>query len=169
LIRRIVLPQALQASATTDPVTAFLSLLAKHWDNTLNRDAWSRQVSFLLSGVMLFASFNSALQTFLLLARAFPSLAASATAFRDASLALLISQVVATYVISSALLLRSNLPENVGSVISEALKAPLEPKKVDAWFELWFLGAAGLTVLGIWIGRKLGEEDDEMERGGKRS
>jgi len=162
------------SNASTDPVTHILSVLTVHWDSNLDRAAWSRQISFLLSGVMLLLSFNSALQTFLLLGRAFPSLL---SAFH-ANLALVVSQVCATYVISSALLLRSSLPREVGSVISDALGAPLEPKRVDAWFEGWFLGAACLTAVGIWLGRKFkgGDwEDDEYSAGhgdleeGKRS
>lgn len=158
--RRMLFPNS--GIASTDPVTYILSLLTVHWDSNLDRAAWSRQISFLLSGVMLLLSFNSALQTFLLLGRAFPSLL---SAFH-ANLALVVSQVCATYVISSALLLRSNLPREVGSVISDALGAPLEPKRVDAWFEGWFLGAACLTAFGIWVGRKFkGGEWNEEEYG----
>jgi hypothetical protein len=160
ILRRIVLPGS--SSESTDPVTHILSILTLHWDSNLDRAAWSRQISFLLSGIMLLLSFNSALQTFLLLARAFPSLL---SAFH-ANLALAVSQVCATYVISSALLLRSNLPNEVGSVISDALGAPLEPKRVDAWFEGWFLGAALFTALGIWVGRKLKGGDWEEEEYG---
>lgn len=149
------------SSHSTDPVTHLLALLARHWDPTLNQAMWSRQISFLLSGAMLLLSFNSALQTFLLLSRAFPSLLSAA--FGGANFALVVSQVCASYVISSALLLRSNLPREVRGVISDALGAPLETGKVDAWFEAWFLGAALLTGLGIWVGRKFssGEWDDD--------
>lgn len=158
ILRRMAFPSS--SNASTDPVTHILSLLTVHWDSNLDRAAWSRQISFLLSGVMLLLSFNSALQTFLLLGRAFPSLL---SAFHS-NLALVVSQICASYVISSALLLRSNLPREVSSVISDALGAPLEPKRVDAWFEGWFLGAACLTALGIWVGRKFkGNDWDEEE------
>jgi hypothetical protein len=174
VFRRLVFSTGFfQPGPSIDPVTFLLSVLAKHWDPTLNRAAWTRQISFLLSGVLLLAAFNSALQTFLLFARAFPGIAASATSFRDSTtLALLISQVVAAYVISSALMLRSNLPKDVGSLISDALGAPLEPWRVEAWFDAWFLGAAGLTALGIWAGKKIqeaDEDDDQNVEMGKRS
>jgi hypothetical protein len=156
-------------STPHDPVSMLLTVLANHWDPTLDRAAWTRQISFLLSGIMLLAALNSALQTFLLLARAFPGLAASAASFRDATtLALLVSQVVGAYVVSGALMLRSNLPGEVGSAISEALGGtPLPPARVDAWFEVWFLGAAAVTALGIWAGRRmrLEEEDEETTIG----
>lgn len=164
MVRRILFP-GYNFRSGTDPVTNILALLTTHYDESLDVAAWSRQISFLLSGVMLLLSFNSALQTFLLLGRAFPGIL---SAFH-ANLALVVSQIMGTYVISSALLLRSNLPKEMGSAISEALGAPLEPRKVDAWFETWFLGAAAVTIVGIWLGRHLNGVDDEDGSGTRPS
>ncbi|KAK4547579.1 hypothetical protein LTR36_000536 [Oleoguttula mirabilis] len=160
--------QPTHSFATSDPINNVLALLTTHWDSNLDRAAWSRQISFLLSGVMLLASFSAVLQTFRLFARFAPSLLQHA----QTSLPLIISQVAGTYVISSALLLRSNLPAEVGGVISEALGAPLEGGFVEGWFEGWFLVAVGLTATGILIGRKVGggeEWDDDGMEMGKRS
>ncbi|KAH9845406.1 Abscisic acid G-protein coupled receptor [Teratosphaeria destructans] len=149
--------------ATSDPINNILALLTTHYDSNLDRAAWSRQISFLLSGVMLLASFNAVLQTFRLFSRFAPSLLRQA----HTSLPLVISQIAGTYVISSALLLRSNLPAEVGGVISEALGAPLEGRFVEGWFESWFLVAVGLTATGILVGRKVGGgEDWDDEDGG---
>nr|OQO30656.1 hypothetical protein B0A51_01542 [Rachicladosporium sp. CCFEE 5018] len=145
--------------ATSDPINNVLALLTTHWDSNLDRAAWSRQISFLLSGIMLMASFNAVLQTFRLFARFAPGLLQHA----QTSLPLIISQVAGTYVISSALLLRSNLPPEVSSVITEALGAPLEGRFVEAWFESWFLVAVGLTATGILIGRKVGSGDEDWD------
>ncbi|KAK3679476.1 hypothetical protein LTR78_001037 [Recurvomyces mirabilis] len=157
--------QPTHSFATSDPINNILALLTTHWDNNLDRAAWSRQISFLLSGIMLLASFNAVLQTF----RLFSRFAPSALQHAQTSLPLIISQVAGTYVISSALLLRSNLPEEVGGVISEALGKPLEGGFVEGWFESWFLVAVVLTAMGILIGRKVGEGeewDDGGEEGG---
>lgn len=161
--------------SNSDPINRFLGLLAKHWDHSLDQAAWSRQISFTLTGVILLASFNSVLQTFYLFARWTPGLLYQA----QANLALIVGQVCATYVISSALLLRSNLPKEVGSVISGALGTPMDSWFADRWFEGWFLTGALLTAVGIWIGRKFGvaegalgdEWDDygDVELGQKRS
>lgn len=157
--------------ATSDPINNVLALLTTHWDSNLDRQAWSQQISFLLSGFMLLLSFNAVLQTFRLFSRFFPKLSQHA----QTSLPLIISQVAGTYVISSALLLRSNLPEEVGTVISDALGAPLEGRFVDGWFESWFLVAVGLTATGILIGRKVSgddgiwDDDGSMEMGSKLS
>lgn len=148
--------------ATTDPINNVLALLTAHWDSELDRAAWSRQISFLLSGIMLLASFSAVLQTFRLFSRFAPGLLQHA----QTSLPLVISQVAGTYVISSALLLRSNLPAEVSGVITEALGAPLESSFVESWFENWFLVAVTLTAVGIFVGRKLGDSDDDWDDDG---
>lgn len=160
-IRRFSSPTA--SFSNSDPINNILAILAKHWDPTIDRVAWSRTISFLLSGVMLLASFNSVLQTFFLFARFLPGILHHARA----NFALLISQISATYVISSALLLRSNLPPEMKSAISDALGAPLEPAFTERWFEGWFLTAVALTALGLWVGKRLRgqgwDDDDDIE------
>lgn len=160
--------------SSSDPINRFLSLIAQHWDPKLDQAAWARQISFLLSGVILAASANSVVQTFHIFAKLMPGLLYQA----QANLALLVGQIAATYVISAALLLRSNLPRDVGRSVGDALESALEPSFVDRWFEGWFLVASAATALGIWIGRKLGGVDpywddwDELggeEMGQKRS
>ncbi|KAF2727954.1 hypothetical protein EJ04DRAFT_516952 [Polyplosphaeria fusca] len=148
-VRRFSSPNT--SFSNSDPINNFLAILAKHWDPSLDRVAWSRTISFLLSGVMLLASFNSVLQTFLLFARVVPGILHHARA----NFALLISQISATYVISSALLLRSNLPNEMKSAISDALGAPLAPAFTERWFEGWFLTASAMTALGLWLGKRL--------------
>ncbi|KAH7380791.1 Abscisic acid G-protein coupled receptor-domain-containing protein [Pyrenochaeta sp. MPI-SDFR-AT-0127] len=146
--------------SSSDPINNFLALLAKHWDPTIDRVAWSRTISFLLSGVMLLLSFNSVLQTFFLFARVVPGI----LHHTKTNFALIISQIAATYVISSALLLRSNLPPEMKSKIGDALGAPLEPSFTERWFEGWFLTASIATMMGLWVGKRLkggGWDDDE--------
>ena len=152
----------------SDPITNLLALIAKHWDPSLDRLAWSQQIAFLLSGVILLASFNSVLQTVQFLSRFTPRILVLAghdhhqTGHHDGGrdlLALLVGQISATYVISSTVLLRSHLPKEVGSVISDALGTPLyllHPAFVDRWFESWFLTSSGLTAIGILLLRKVG-------------
>ncbi|KAM7184655.1 Abscisic acid G-protein coupled receptor domain containing protein [Rhypophila sp. PSN 637] len=174
-MRRMYYPTA--SFSSSDPINRFLGLLAKHWDPKLDQMAWARQISFLLSGVILAASANSVLQTFHIFAKWAPGLLYQARA----NLALLLGQIAATYVISAALLMRSNLPREVGRSVGDALESALEPGFVDRWFEGWFLTASVATGAGIWVGRKLvgpggGEwdywDDDGLggqEMGAKRS
>ncbi|KAI4866890.1 Abscisic acid G-protein coupled receptor-domain-containing protein [Hypoxylon rubiginosum] len=168
-LRRLYSPAT--SFSSSDPINRFLGLLAKHWDPKLDQIAWARQISFLLSGVILAASANSALQTFHLFAKWTPGLLYQA----QANLALLIGQISAIYVISAALLLRSNLPKEVGSAVGDALESALEPGFVDRWFEGWFLLASIVTAGGIWLGGKIGEWSEDWddigleEMGQKRS
>ncbi|KAI1433931.1 Abscisic acid G-protein coupled receptor-domain-containing protein [Xylaria sp. CBS 124048] len=156
-LRRLYYPTA--SFSSSDPINRFLGLLAKHWDPKLDQIAWARQISFLLSGVILAASANSVLQTFHLFAKWTPGLLYQA----QANLALLIGQISAIYVISAALLLRSNLPKEVSSAVGDALESALEPSFVDRWFEGWFLLASAATAAGIWIGGKIGDWGEDWE------
>ena len=160
-LRRWFGPARNTSFAATDPINHFLSIVAKHWDPSIDRAAWSRQISFLLSGLMLLASFNAVLQTVLLFSRFTPQrLLYSA----QQNLALFVAQISGTYVVSSALLLRSNLPREMSSVIEGALGAPLDSAFVEQWFEVWFLGACAITAAGILVGRKvLGKSNWEDE------
>jgi hypothetical protein len=153
--------------ATADPINNILALMTSHYDHDLDRAAWSRQFSFLLSGVMLLASFSAVLQTFRLFARFAPGLVRHA----QTSLPLIISQIAGTYVIASAILLGSNLPEEFSGSVTQALGTPLEPRFVEGWFEGWFLVAVAVTSVGIWVGRRFAGEGEgwDDDDGGKRS
>lgn len=140
----------------SDPINNVLAIIAKHWDPHLDRVAWSRQIGFALSGVIIAGSLNSAMTTFNMLTRAAPGVMGHAVGGENPNLALFVSQISAVYVLASALLLRSNLPPHMSTVISEALGAPLDPAFVDRWFDALFLGAVGLTLAGMIIGRKSG-------------
>ncbi|MCJ1339137.1 hypothetical protein MMC09_004426 [Bachmanniomyces sp. S44760] len=157
-----------QDHAGSDPINKILAVLVKHYDNHLDQDAWTRQISFLLSGVILFASFSSVLQTFHFFARFTPGLLRAA----KANLALIVAQVCATYVISATLLLRGMMS---GQAVSEGLKGlgGTEMGWVDGWFDRWFLAGVIVTGAGIWVGRKIGDGSDWDDDGdvemGKRS
>lgn len=155
MFRRVVLARNIKSD--TDPVTYGIALFARHVYPSLDQASWAHQISFLLSGVMLFASFNAVTQTFYLFARLMPGvLHATRTNF-----ALLISQVSGMYVISSALMLRGMMPEKVGGVINSALGAgSLDPTWVQRWFESWFLLAVTLTAIGIAVTRSWRWDDD---------
>jgi hypothetical protein len=151
----------------TDPVTYTIAFFARHIYPSLDQASWAQQISFLLSGAMLLASFTAVTQTFHLFARFMPTvLHATKTNF-----ALLISQISGMYVISSALMLRGMMPKEVGSVINSALGAGLlEPAWVQRWFDGFFMLAVIATAVGIFMGRQISgaatwEDDMTMELG----
>ena len=152
--------QPANAPTSSDPITTLLALVATHYDPHLDRDLYARQLSFLLSGLILFASFNSVMQTFSLVARFLPSLLRAV----NQNLPLLVAQVCGMYTISAALMLRGRVP---GQVVGEGLREMGGGQSgwVDGWFDGWFLGGVGVTFVGIWMGRKIGGvgELDEMD------
>ncbi|EXJ90354.1 hypothetical protein A1O1_03453 [Capronia coronata CBS 617.96] len=164
-IGRRLLSSVPATSPHTDPVTATIALFARHVYPSLDQASWAQQISFLLSGAMLLASFSAVTQTFHLFARFMPRvLHATKTNF-----ALLISQISGMYVISSALMLRGMMPKEVGSVINSALGAGLlEPAWVQRWFDGFFMLAVVVTGLGIFLGRQISgaaiwEEDSNYD------
>ncbi|KAG6997541.1 hypothetical protein G7Y79_00040g077060 [Physcia stellaris] len=175
--RRYVI-QSKSPNTGSDPVTTFLALLAKHYDPSLDQAAWSRQISLLLSFLILFASFSSVLQTLRLTTTLLPSLSHLFSSTLHSNLPLIVAQLCGTYVISATLMLRGMIP---GSVIGEGVKqlGGGQLSWIDAWFEAWFLGGVGVTVGVVWVGRRLrgegwegedwGNEGDDVERGQKRS
>lgn len=152
-IMRRLAGQGSHGKTDTDPVTYTIALFARHIYPSLDQASWAHQISFLLSGAMLLASFSAVTLTFHLFARFMPSvLHATRTNF-----ALLISQISGMYVISSALMLRGMMPEKVGSVINGALGAGLlEPAWVQRWFDGFFMLAVTITAAGIFLGKKIG-------------
>lgn len=176
-LRRTLSPSSTSFSSS-DPINRLLGLVVRHWNPELDQIAWARVISFALSGVMLLLSANSVVQTAHLFSRWCPRVLHR---HARSSLALAAGQVAATYVISSALLLRSHLPGQVSSAVGGALArgAPLmSPAFADGWFEGWFLVGGALTGVGIWIGRSVaggldgdtfGDEYGMEEMGTKRS
>ena len=139
-------------NAATDPVTYAIALFARHIYPSINQESWAQQISFLLSGVMLLASFSAVTQTFHLFSKFLPSiLHATRTNF-----ALLVSQISGMYVISSALMLRGMMPETVGGVINSAMGAGLlEPAYVQNWFNAFFMFAVLVTAIAIFVGKQV--------------
>ena len=165
-LRRQLFPST-QNVSPPDPITRFLSLLSSHYDPTLDQHALARQISFLLSGLILLLSLSSVNQTLTLMSRATPSLLRLARA----NLPLLLAQILATYVFSSALLMRSNLPREVRGAVGDALRSALDPGFVEGWFQGWFLLGCAATAVGIFVTGRL-EGADELgleEMGEKRS
>ena len=159
IVRRLVFQGV--SLGESDPVTNIIALFARHVYPSLDQASWARQISFLLSGIMLLASFSAVMQTFHLFARFAPSMLQATRS----NFALIIAQISGMYVISSALMLRGMMPKEFGSVISDALGVGvLEPVWASKWFDGFFIVAVLLTAQGIWVGRKIGGSgawDDE--------
>lgn len=174
---------------------------------TADIGAWTRQIGFILSGLLFLGSISSALTTFNSLTKAFPllrlephlkftkyqpkhhhhhdekpvyhsypatssnlsssspSLSSStsstpinsliASFFDYPSFALLIiSQFLGIYIISTSLLLRSNLPQEMSRAITSALGAPLDTYFVESLFDTLFALVALVSLVGIWLAER---------------
>ncbi|KAJ6262525.1 hypothetical protein Dda_3336 [Drechslerella dactyloides] len=149
-----------------DPINNFLAVVAKHYHGSLDREAWRRNVGFAFSGVIILGSLNSVLTTFSMVTKAAPAV------WGHAGLALAVSQVTAVYVLSAAVLLRSSLPRDMGSVLGSALGVMLDVRWVDGWFDEVFLAGCAITLVCLVVVRRFREEgelseEDLLERGSK--
>ena len=161
VVRRTIFGQ--RSSAATDPITNAIAIFARHVYPSLDQASWARQISFLLSGIILLASFSAVMQTFHLFARFVPALLQAT----KSNFALLISQVSGMYVISSALMLRGMMPKEVGSVINDALgSSVLEPAWVEKWFDGFFISSVTVTAMALWLGRSMGGAGSWDDDGG---
>ncbi|KAK6348545.1 hypothetical protein TWF718_006333 [Orbilia javanica] len=149
-----------------DPIGNILAVIIKHYDPDLNREAWSRNIGFGFSGIIILGSLNSVLTTFNMITKAAPSV------WGHAGLALAISQVTAIYVMSAAVLLRSSLPRDMGSVLGSALGVMLDVRWVDGWFDNVFLVGSAVTLVCLVVVKRFREEEsmseeELLERGSK--
>ncbi|KKF96536.1 GPCR-type G protein 2 [Ceratocystis platani] len=150
---------AAEAHFVSDPISRALGLVALHWDPSIDTASWARQFSFLMSGGILLLSANSALQTAHILSRWAPR---AVLAHARSNLPLLLAQILAVYVISAAMMLRSSLPQEARGAVADALGGGvLQLSFVDRWFETWFLLAGIATAFCIWVSGKLETEDED--------
>lgn len=150
----------------SDPINSLLSLLARHYDPSINQETWSRALTFLFSGIILFASFSSVLQTFTLISRYVPALLRAV----QSNLTLVAAQLSGIYVLSAVLMLKGLMPKDLLGDSMQGIGSETQ-QWVDRLFEACFLAGALLTAAGIWISRRLQDDEDwELDiEGGKRS
>lgn len=167
--------------AQSDALAITIAHLAVKFSSNSDLDAWTRQIGFILSGFLFIGSISSALTTFNSLSRAFPFLKHENLFLRSAVHSytnanantsanntvkgfglLLVSQVWSIYILSTSLLLRSNLPKEMGSAITAGLGAPLDTVFVESLFDTCFALVAVISLVGLWIARRYSEDDREF-------
>lgn len=158
-------------AAKSDALAITIAHIAVKFSSYSDIDAWTRQIGFVLSGFLFIGSISSAVTTFNSLAKAFPFLkqdnllhitSSSNGTGSFSGLGLLIgAQVVAIYILSTSLLLRSNLPKEMSSAITAALGAPLDTMFVESLFDTFFALVAVVSLLSLYVVHryKLGQDD----------
>jgi hypothetical protein len=122
-------------------------------------EAMARQIGFMFSGALFMASISSVMSTFNTLAKAFPLLHTKRHNSSFSATGLLIAQLLGIYVISTSLLLRSNLPKNMSSAITSALGAPLDVAFVQSLSDNTIFITATVSVAGLWLAEKCRPEE----------
>lgn len=148
----------------------------------LSEDQLVHQISFLLSGLLFACSFQNVMITFKTIGRFLPTNTTSIDDnIRGWLKNLIVSQLLAVYVIATALLIRSNLPleaaQQMLKVLSLSSSSELDTLErmltevdfVDAWFDrvFAFTSVVTLVIIGLKVYIDLdsglgGEYDEEM-------
>ncbi|KAF5102736.1 hypothetical protein D0Z00_000228 [Geotrichum galactomycetum] len=164
--------------AQSDALAITIAHLAVKFSSYSDLDAWTRQIGFILSGFLFIGSISSALTTFNSLSRAFPFLKHENLFLRSAIQnyshantnvnptvkgfgLLIVAQVCSIYILSTSLLLRSNLPKEMGTAITAGLGAPLDTVFVESLFDTCFALVAIVSLVGLWIARRYRDDDKE--------
>ncbi|KAL7663151.1 Abscisic acid G-protein coupled receptor-like domain-containing protein [[Candida] zeylanoides] len=127
------------------------------------------QISFLLSGGLFLCSISNVVFTLRSFGRFVPSVGAHYSPDSMTWLMhLAVSELLGIYVMSTALLIRTNLPTNLSQQVSKILSlsgtasssdALQEVELIDLWFDQVFAGTCVVTLLVLVIKGYLDEED----------
>jgi hypothetical protein len=145
----------LAITADEDPISRILAIFAKAWISTtkvpLDMDAYRRLIGFILVGVVIAGSINAVVNTIQSVSRAAPLTPEAAT--------LCISWISGTYFISTAVMLRSNLPEKYIGGIGNALGSSLQRGIFERWFDITYFIVAVMTGVGLLVARSWGTSE----------
>ncbi|KAI5953453.1 hypothetical protein KGF54_002825 [Candida jiufengensis] len=135
------------------------------------------QLSFILSGSLFICSFTNVLTTF----KSFSKVFHISSSSKDHELKfaknwlkhLLIAELVGVYIIATALLIRTNLPENLSNQISKILSLSGSSLKnnntsikevmfIENWFDKIFALSCFITIIFLVI-KKFIDDDDNLD------
>ncbi|EGV60357.1 hypothetical protein CANTEDRAFT_95811 [Yamadazyma tenuis ATCC 10573] len=130
-------------------------------------------ISFSLSGSLFLLTFSNVLMTLRSFSRFFPIITSLPKQIKSWSVSLIVCQLFGIYVISTCLLIRTNLPSNLSFQISRILslsgsnvesEAMLnrEIKFIDTLFDLIFLISNIITFVVFYL-RKLADSDESLD------
>ncbi|KAG0243688.1 Golgi pH regulator B [Actinomortierella wolfii] len=129
---------------STDPITATLTRFIAHTNMKIDVRFWSQQLSFFFVGLMIFLSIRGLLSQLLKFFRAFSRRVSSS------NIILFLAQLMGLYFLSSILMMRSSLPEEYRSIISDAL-GKLEFDFYQRWFDVIFLISGLVSIVFLYF------------------
>ena len=146
--------------ADEDPLSRILAIITKAWftttDAPLDIETYRRLVGFILVGIVIAGSITAVMSTVQRLANSSPLGAVTST--------LWICWLSGTYFVSTAVMLRSNLPEQYVGGIGRALGSSLRRGLFEEWFDVVFFLVVVVTGVGLLVTRSWSEESIELEK-----
>lgn len=147
----------------SDALVITLSRVVAHFGRSSDVEGMTRQIGFLVSGALFIASISSVVTTVGKIKRSVGPISALSSYIDKELGSVIIAQVIATYTLSTALLLRSNLPHSMSSAITSAIGAPIDPDVAQTWSDLVHIWTATATMVILWLSLRMEYTSKEFD------
>lgn len=164
-----------EAVSNTDALAITISkLILSTTQLSIQETQLVNQISLILSGSLFICSFSNVLKTFQSFTKFFPSITKISATTKDWLKNLVITELLGIYVISTAILIRTNLPTNLSNQISKilsltgtsssnaSLTSAKEVQFIDDWFDKIFGIACASTLIVFAIKLFIDDDGDDI-------
>ena len=140
-------------------------------EDTISETQLINQIALALSGGLFICTFTSVLNTFKSFAKFLPSFTMVSDKTKNHLKHLVIAELLGVYVISTGLLIRTNLPQNLSDQITRILSlsgstvsaetgiTAREIRFIDSWFDKMYGISCLATIILLWLRHLIDAED----------